>query len=95
MLKPWCEQRRNKKLYELQIEMCDWATNALAASEEFARYSKEGRDTWTAGIAKAAESLRKSKTAVQWEGFGAEEVFPYTSKKAEAIKNKQVSDPLQ
>ncbi len=31
-LKQWCQERKNKTLYELQIETCEWAITTIAAS---------------------------------------------------------------
>lgn len=94
-LKAWCEERRDKKLYELQIEMCDWAITEVATSDVFSRVSQEDRDQWTAAIKSAAESLRNSKTAAAWKGFGGEEISRYTSEKAKAGGNKDALDPLK
>jgi hypothetical protein len=94
-LKSWCEERRGKKLFELQIEMCDWAIAEVATSDVFSRESREDRDQWTAAIKRAADSLRNSKTAVHWKGFGDEEVFRYTSDNAGTNQNKDPLDPLK
>jgi hypothetical protein len=84
-LKAWCEARRNRKLYELQIEICDWAAAELAKPEEFPKEDLDTRNRWIAAIQKASESLRKSQTAVLWTGFGREERIPYSRERADAI----------
>lgn len=82
-LKSWCEERSRRKLYELQIEMCEWAIRKLPTVPEL---SDEDRRNATAAIKRQIETLRKSKKPVlrEYFGRGGGEVFTlYTH--AEAI----------
>jgi hypothetical protein len=84
-LKTWCEARREKKLYELQIEICEWAATEVVDPDKFEREDLNTKKVWIVGIQRASTSLRETKTAVRWTGFGLEETIPYTKKRAEAI----------
>jgi hypothetical protein len=62
----WCRKRSDKKLYELQIEMCEWAIRAVAdldVSEE--EVSEKDREKSIAEIKAQIETLRKRKKAVK------------------------------
>ena len=82
-LKRWCEARREKKLYELQIEICERTATDLVASEKLFGVNLKTREEWSATIQRAAQSLRETQTAVRWKGFGLEEVIPYSRRTAE------------
>jgi hypothetical protein len=75
-LKDWCEQRKDLKLYELQIEACEWAMKELSKDDEFPRTSAEQRKEWIASVETEIASLKKSKQAVPYKGFGVEEIVP-------------------
>lgn len=90
-LKAWCEARREKKLYELQIEICEWAATEVAGSEEFGRVNLNTKKEWIAGIERASKSLRETKAAVLWKGFGLEEAIPYFKERAEATRKRDPS----
>ncbi len=90
-LKAWCEARREKKLYELQIEICEWAATEVADSEVFEDVNLDMKKGWIAGIEQAAKSLHETKTAVHWNGFGLEEAIPYSKESAEAIRKRYPS----
>ncbi len=84
-LKEWCEERRGKKLYELQIELCAWATAELAKPGAIPEVEAHDAREWTALIHRAAETLRRSKTAVLWDGFSHIEFVPYSRTRADAV----------
>lgn len=78
-LKQWCEQRRDKKLYELQIEMCDWAALELTKPLEHPPVPNETCDAWIAAIRREANSLRNSKAAVIWKALELRRSFRTTA----------------
>jgi hypothetical protein len=49
-LKSWCEKRSKRSLYELQIEMCEWAIGELQAPDEFPPISRLRLQAWIASI---------------------------------------------
>lgn len=53
-LREWCLARKDRKLYELQIEACEWALGELKGSNE----------ELVTAIKQETESLKKTKTAV-------------------------------
>jgi hypothetical protein len=65
-LKAWCQQRNDKRLYELQIEMCEWAIPTLAGIGDV---SDEERRESIAAMRATIESLRTSKKAVPKPSF--------------------------
>lgn len=80
-LKAWCEERRNKRLYELQIEMCHWAITELQ-KRDIPRVSDLRSKAWEAAIEAEIESLRDSEMPVVFRGFG-EQYTLYSPDKAE------------
>lgn len=84
--KSWCEERREKKLYELQIEMCEWAKTEIASPDNLPRTSQPTRRAWLDAIETEIESLRKSERAVPFGGFGTEEFTTYNAEWAERIR---------
>jgi hypothetical protein len=85
-LKAWCEARCERVLYELQIEICQLVQPEVAAVQDDLHLSEGKRQQWREAIAAAVESLRRSKAAVRWTGFGHEELQPYR-KSLEALRN--------
>ena len=59
-LKAWCKERSGKKLYELQIEMCEWAISTVA---ELKQISEEQRSKSIGEIKGQIAVLRESKRA--------------------------------
>jgi len=84
-LKSWCKARDGKQLYELQIEACQDAIAEARRPEQFFP-SVEARRAWIAGLEAAVKSLRESKRAVPFSGFGGEEFDRYSAKQAEQIR---------
>ncbi len=60
ILKAWCEERIAKRLYELQIEVCQWAV-AEVEKGGFERVSKSERLEWIAAIKSEIERLKTSR----------------------------------
>ena len=59
-LRKWCLARKDRKLFELQIEQCEWAITEIDASDG----NRNGKLQLTAAIEKEVESLKKSRTAI-------------------------------
>jgi hypothetical protein len=76
-LKAWCEARRQNELYELQIEACEWAIEEVAKADAVQGVPGATRHQWAASIRAEVASLRKSRAAVRFAGFAAEERTPY------------------
>jgi hypothetical protein len=78
----WFEARRKKKLYELQIEACEWAISELAGPDDLGDVPRAQRTAWVASIRKQIEWLRESKKAVPFPGYGDEEYTSYDKERA-------------
>jgi len=65
-LKVWCERRRDKVLYELQIETCEWVVSQVP---NVPRLSPKDQAMIVDAIKADIESLRKAQRAVRFEGF--------------------------
>jgi hypothetical protein len=64
----WCRERSNKKLYELQIETCQWAVKAVADLELIEdEISEADKARSIAEITARIETLRRTKKAVKCE----------------------------
>jgi hypothetical protein len=75
-LKEWCEKRKDKHLYELQIEICEWATATVSSKEIFV--ITEQRDAFLKSVRNEITELRETKKAAPFEGFRHDERFePY------------------
>jgi hypothetical protein len=59
-LREWCLARKDRKLFELQIELCGWAITEIKRSN----MSDAEKSRITAAIEKEIEALQESKTAV-------------------------------
>ena len=70
-LKIWCDARKDKELYELQIEMCQWAITEVP---NLRKTPLQTRRTWSRAIEAEIRSLQESKKAVLFSGFGTEEI---------------------
>ncbi len=78
-LKEWCEARKEKKLFALQVEICRWAIAQVAELADkrddgivvLDEFSPERRRAVIAGIKGQIAELRESKRAVTVERFGA------------------------
>jgi len=76
-LKKWCQERKDKKLYELQIEVCELTMKALESDEWLQMTLSAGdRKACVEMMNGAAADLRRSKTATRYRGFGPEEFDP-------------------
>ncbi len=65
-LQEWCQQRKDKKLYELQIEMCEGAISKIPKVPDL---SNEERQLIGDSILADIRSLRKSRVAVRFPGL--------------------------
>jgi hypothetical protein len=81
-LKTWCEERSDKKLYELQTEACEWMVSELSKPDLNLKVDSGDIRLWVGLINYEADDLRKSKKAVKFKGFSADEYSPYSSKSA-------------
>jgi len=68
-LKSWCEARRTKRLYELQIDVCQWAVAELDKGD-FGRVPNSRRLEWIAAVKSEIERLKASKEPYRLKGFG-------------------------
>jgi hypothetical protein len=84
-LKLWLKERSKKKLYELQIEMCEWAI-PVVEKDDFRdpRITIKMKQDWIKAIQAEIKSLRESKKAVPFPGYGPEEIMPYSPDDAES-----------
>ncbi len=70
ILKAWCDERSAKRLYELQIEVCQWAVVELGKGGFEEEVSPSRRLEWIAAIKSEIERLKTSKKAFRFTGFG-------------------------
>ncbi len=89
-LKAWCEGRSTKSLYELQSEMCQWAVSELEKGDFGEQVPTSIRLEWIAAVKSEIESLRASKKAFHFHGFG-ESMEPYTHAKADELRRKHAA----
>lgn len=66
-LKMWCQERKDKKLYELQIETCEWAITKIP--EFFPRASDNSRQKATEAIRAVIKSLNATKKPLRPQCF--------------------------
>jgi hypothetical protein len=98
-LKEWCEQNRTKRLYELQLEICERAIVTFAnmdkVDKQINRLTREEEHKAIADMKAESESLRKSKTALAIDRFGVGiGVEVYSDKRAENIRRRhQLESP--
>jgi hypothetical protein len=86
-LKAWCESRRGKRLYELQIEMCEWAISRVTELKEL---SDKEREPFVKAVRAEIVELGKSKKAARFHGFGGNEDYElYTPESADKIRRRQ------
>jgi hypothetical protein len=62
-LKAWCEARKDKELYELQMEVCRWAAAEINDATKPAMASEAQKKDWLKRIEKNIETLSKQKKA--------------------------------
>jgi hypothetical protein len=68
-LKQWCEERKNRKLYELQMEACEWAIHVIEAKNDFdpGLGEQQTRDVCNK-IRTTLGELKRTRTAIDAEG---------------------------
>jgi hypothetical protein len=86
-LKAWCEARSTKSLHELQVETCRWAISELEKGGFGEQVPTSMRVDWIAAVKLEIESLKASKKAFHFHGFG-ESMEPYTRAKADEFRRK-------
>jgi hypothetical protein len=89
-VKKWCQARAGKKLYELQIEMCERAIPLVAGLTDV---PEETRGKSIAAIKSQIDELRKSRTAVKVKAFagtlaGTEMMQLYSKQRATRIRER-------
>lgn len=90
-LKTWCEKRSEKKLYELQVEMCEWAIDEAATLPVLASERAAFVDAVRVEIA----ALNSSQTPVgyRWLGEGIGATMPFDAAEAKKIRERQATAP--
>lgn len=85
-LKAWCELRRNKRLFELQVEMCDWAMTYSATID----VTSQRREAFVNALRAEIKAIDHSGVAVgcRWFNSGPRpsSVWPYNCEIAERIR---------
>jgi hypothetical protein len=81
-LKNWCEKREDKKLYELQIEMCEWVIKKMSRLE---RFSEEDRQAFIEAVRQEIEELKKSQKFEPTGNFWYEDFRPFRSEKHDVL----------
>jgi hypothetical protein len=89
-LKSWCEERSNKRLYELQIEMCVWAIKELGKTGDVLRVSRLKLKAWIAAIEAEIESLRESERAELFRGISEEVRTRHSPHTAESFREEYI-----
>jgi hypothetical protein len=67
-LKKWCEERKGKKLFELQVESSEWAIREIRG---LSRVSEKDRRQATDSIRKVVASLLRTRQAIAPASFSA------------------------
>lgn len=83
-LKAWCVKRSGKPLFELQIEVAQWALAELERGG-FERIPEPRRLEWIVAVEAVIESLRSSKKAFHVKNVG-EYAQPYTPDEADRLR---------
>jgi hypothetical protein len=68
----WCRRHGDKPLYELQIEMCNWAVARVASLKDI---SDRQREPFIRAVREQIQTLSKSKKAIPFPGFDKNEDF--------------------
>lgn len=68
-LKKWCEERKTKQLYELQLERCDWMLDQLRRTDLKRRLHDSQRKKWIETVERQIEILRATKKPVVFDRF--------------------------
>jgi hypothetical protein len=84
-LKAWCDKRKGKRLYELQIEMCEWAIEAARKLDAYRR-----PNAFAVAVRFEIDSLQTSRTAATYSLLRAPDgdTLPYTADYAEKIRRR-------
>lgn len=79
-LKKWCNDRKGKPLFELQMEMCDWAIAELK-SDRIVKITDENRIASITNIQAQKRTIAESKTAVSSNWFRGDAINPLSPRK--------------
>lgn len=84
-LKTWCDARKDKKLYELQIDMCRWAIGQAAKINQ----EPERREAFIKALQVEIEAIEHTRAPVGyiWIGEGRGDAVPYNVKKAAKLRD--------
>lgn len=75
-IRRWLETRKDKPVYELQIEMCEWAKKEMQATKAV-RINPSEIEEWTNSIDETIRKLNSEKTAISSELFSTfESLYP-------------------
>ena len=72
----WCDERKGMKLYELQLEACNWALERVEDKQYLSEVTPDQRSQWLRSIKAAREKISKARKAVPMKNFGPEELRP-------------------
>ena len=88
-LKAWCEKRRDKKLYELQMEMCEWAKTEIEKGGRFFQHAQENQGYVDRRRRyRAAQDASQDKNGRPLGRLRPGGNYGYNSEKAAAIRKK-------
>jgi hypothetical protein len=89
-LAAWCLTRKGKPLYELQIEICEWAVKRVEGYDDVAEKPKK---EFVAALQKEIESLNKSKRPVvdhsRWASPIADAFCKFYGSRESALKEQK------
>jgi hypothetical protein len=88
-LKAWCVRRNGKRLYELQIETCEWAILEVPKLDEM---TDADRQKWIVAIKDQVEDLREFKKAI-FVGRKEADWRLYDAESAKAIRQQIRKNP--
>lgn len=81
-IKKWCDDRKDKKLYELQIESARWAIDELKKAPADQWVTVQERDDWIAKIEISVQELQKTKKAYSVHSFRGDYWSTYKAERA-------------
>jgi hypothetical protein len=82
-LQRWCSARRDKKLYEIQIEAAEWALSIIPKESKM---PKEPQIHAVAEIQKRIKKLRESHKAIPGKYFITDVICPFAERDAEKYR---------
>lgn len=82
-LQKWCRERRDKKLYEIQIEAGEWALSIIPTESEM---DEEDQQRAIKEIQKRIDRISKSKKPIAGKFFSVDVICPYSKEDAESFR---------